>query len=463
MSDRLVIIGGNAAGMSCAAQARRLRGPDDLEIVVVEAGEFASYSSCGIPYWVGGEVDEADALIARTPAAFAEQDIRIRFGTRAERVDLEAATVTVRSRKGDGDGDASGRGGGSGGGPTIGYDQLLIATGATPLRPPIEGLDADGVFGVQTIPDGEAIRGALDKDPKRAVVLGGGYIGLEMAEALVNQGLSVTVVLADPLPMSSLDEDMGERVCAAMTAMGIDVRTGEPVRGIDVESGLARAVVTDAGSYPADLVVLGLGVRPNSDLAGDAGLRIGTTKGIEVDDTMRTLSNENVYAAGDCIQTRNRITGRPVAIALGTHANRQGRVAGTNIGGRPARFEGVLGTAVTKIGDCEIGRTGLSTKEAEEAGFSIETTVIESTVKAGYYPKAGKLAVKLLTEKQTQRMLGGQIVGGPGSAKRIDVLATAIWAQLTAAEFSAVDISYAPPFSPTFDAVVLAARKAAGR
>jgi len=453
VSDRLVIIGGNAAGMSCAAQARRLREPADLEIVVVEAGQWTSYSSCGIPYWVGGEVEDAEALIARTPAAFADQDIQIRFGTQAQAIDLEAATVTVRTD--DGSGDATGT--------TIGYDHLMIATGATPLRPPVEGLDADGVFGVQTIPDGEAIRSALEKDPKRAVVLGGGYIGLEMAEALVNRGLSVTVVLADPLPMSSLDEDMGERVCAAMTAMGIDVRTGEPVRGIDVEGGAARAVVTDGGSYAADLVVLGLGVRPNSDLAGDAGLRIGTTKGIEVDDTMRTLSHESVYAAGDCIQTRHRITGRPVAIALGTHANRQGRVAGTNIGGRPARFEGVLGTAVTKVGDCEVGRTGLSTKEAQEAGFSIETTVIESTVKAGYYPNAGKLAVKLLTEKQTQRMLGGQIVGGPGSAKRIDVLATAIWAQLTAAEFAAVDISYAPPFSPTFDAVVLAARKAAGR
>ncbi|MGI8651534.1 MAG: FAD-dependent oxidoreductase [Geodermatophilaceae bacterium] len=453
MSDRLVIIGGNAAGMSCAAQARRLREPADLEIVVVEAGQWTSYSSCGIPYWVGGEVEDAEALIARTPAAFADQDIQIRFGTQAQAIDLEAATVTVRTD--DGSGDATGT--------TIGYDHLMIATGATPLRPPVEGLDADGVFGVQTIPDGEAIRSALEKDPKRAVVLGGGYIGLEMAEALVNRGLSVTVVLADPLPMSSLDQDMGERVCAAMTAMGIDVRTGEPVRGIDVEGGAARAVVTDGGSYAADLVVLGLGVRPNSDLAGDAGLRIGTTKGIEVDDTMRTLSHESVYAAGDCIQTRHRITGRPVAIALGTHANRQGRVAGTNIGGRPARFEGVLGTAVTKVGDCEVGRTGLSTKEAQEAGFSIQTTVIESTVKAGYYPNAGKLAVKLLTEKQTQRMLGGQIVGGPGSAKRIDVLATAIWAQLTAAEFAAVDISYAPPFSPTFDPVVLAARKAAGR
>jgi NADPH-dependent 2,4-dienoyl-CoA reductase/sulfur reductase-like enzyme len=455
VSERLLIIGGNAAGMSCASQARRLRESSDLEIEVLEAGQWTSYSNCGIPYWVGGEVKDAEEMIARSPAAFADLDISIRLGSRAERIDLTAATVTVRSV--DESSDAKGQT------TTLAYDRLLIATGALPLRPKVEGLDAEGVFGVQTIPDGDAIRRALDEQPKRAVVLGGGYIGLEMAEALVNQGLSVTVVLADPLPMASLDEDMGQRVCAAMTEMGIDVRPGEPVRGIDVEGGLARAVVTDKTSYPADLVVLGLGVRPNSDLAADAGLRIGTTKGIEVDDTMLTSMQEHVYAAGDCVQTRNRITGHPMAIALGTHANRQGRVAGTNIGGRPARFDGVLGTAVTKVGNCEIGRTGLSTKEAEQAGYSIETTVVESTVKAGYYPEAGKLAVKLLTETHTQRMLGGQIVGGPGSAKRIDVLATAIWAQLTAAEFASVDISYAPPFSPVFDAVALAARKAAGR
>jgi len=455
MSERLLIIGGNAAGMSCASQARRLRKSGDLEIEVVETGQWTSYSSCGIPYWVGGEVEEAQALIARSPEAFADLDISIRLGSRAERIDLSAATVTVRSVN-----ESSAV---KGPVTTLDYDRLLIATGALPLRPEVEGLDADGVFGVQTIPDGQAIRRVLERQPKRAVVLGGGYIGLEMAEALVNQGLSVTVVLADPLPMASLDEDMGERVCVAMTAMGIDMRPCEPVRGIDVAGGLARAVVTDEGSYPADLIVLGLGVRPNSDLAADAGLRIGITKGIEVDDTMRTTMQDHVYAAGDCIQTRNRITGHPMAIALGTHANRQGRIAGTNIGGRPARFDGVIGTAVTKIGNCEIGRTGLSTKEAEQAGYSIETTVVESTVKAGYYPEAGRLAVKLLTEKHTQRMLGGQIVGGPGSAKRIDVLATAIWTQLTAAEFASVDISYAPPFSPVFDAVALAARKAAGR
>lgn len=457
MTDRLVVIGGNAAGMSCASQARRLRPAEDLEIVVLEAGQYVSYSSCGIPYWVGDQVEDEDALIARTPQTFAEMDIGVRLGTRAEVIDLDAQTVTVRSTV------RADRGANDGPGRSWGYDRLLIATGAVPLRPPIDGLDAEGVFGVQTIPDGEAIRRALDKQPKRAVVLGGGYIGLEMAEALVNHGLAVTVVLADPLPMASLDEDMGEKVCAAMGSMGIQMRPCEPVRGIEVESGHARAVVTDEGSYPADLVVLGLGVRPNSDMGREAGLRIGTTKGIEVDDTMRASMQQDVYAAGDCIQTRNRITGHPMAIALGTHANRQGRVAGTNIGGRPARFDGVLGTAVTKVGTCEIGRTGLSTKEAERAGFSIETTVVESTVRAGYYPNAGELTVKLLTDKHTQRMLGGQIVGGPGSAKKIDVLATAIWAELTAAEFASVDISYAPPFSPVFDAVVIAARKAAGR
>lgn len=453
--DRLLVIGGNAAGMSCASQARRLRPADELAIEVIEAGQFISYSSCGIPYWVGGEVAESDDLIARTRSEFADRDIGVRLRTRAEKIDLENETVTVRS--------LDETGGETEDTTTLEYDRLLIATGSVPLRPPIEGLDAEGVYGVQTIPDGAAIRRALEKQPTRAVVLGGGYIGLEMAEALVKQGLLVTVVLADPLPMASLDVDMAERVCAAMTSMGITMRPCEPVTGIETEGGRARAVVTDEGSYPADLIVLGLGVRPNSDLAAAAGLRIGTTKGIEVDDTMRTSTHKHVYAAGDCIQVRNRITGHPMAIALGTHANRQGRVAGTNIGGRPARFEGVLGTAVTKVGDCEIGRTGLSTKEAEQAGYSIETTVVESTVQAGYFPDPGSLTVKLLTEKHTQRMLGGQIVGGPGSAKKIDVLATAIWAELTAAEFASVDISYAPPFSPVFDAVVIAARKAAGR
>ncbi len=374
MTQRLVVIGGNAAGMSCASQARRLRPAEDLEIVVLEAAQYVSYSNCGIPYWIGGLVDDADALIARTPEEFAELDIDVRLGSPAESLDLAAQTVTVRSG-GQGDADAD-----DGRGNSWAYDRLLIATGAVPLRPPIDGLTAEGVFGVQSIPDGEAILRALEKQPKRAVVLGGGYIGLEMAEALLNRGLSVTVVLADPLPMATLDPDMGEKVCAAMTFMGIDMRPCEPVRGIDVDSGHARAVVTDLGSYPADLVVLGLGMRPNSDLAREAGLRIGTTKGIEVDDTMRVSMHEHVYAAGDCVQTRNRITGHPMNIALGTHANRQGRVAGTNIGGRPARFDGVLGTAVTKIGNCEIGRTGLSTKEAERAGYSIETTLVDSTV-----------------------------------------------------------------------------------
>lgn len=453
MGERLVVIGGNAAGMSAASQARRLRGPDELSIDVVEATSYTSWSNCGLPYWVGGEVDDSDDLIARTPAEFAERDIVVHTETTATAIDLDNRSITMRPNDSNGNGAER----------TLAYDQLLVATGSVPLRPDVPGLDAEGVFGVSSIPEVAAIRQALADGARRAVVLGGGYIGLEMAEAFLHQGLSVTVVLADPLPMSTLDEDMGQRVCKAMGEMGIEVRPCEPVRAIETDDGRVRAVRTDEGSYPADIVALGLGVRANTDLARAAGLGIGPTGGIEVDDTMRTFGHPEVFAAGDCVQSRNRVNGRPVVVALGTHANRQGRVAGTNIGGQPARFEGVLGTAVTKIGGLEIGRTGLSTKEADAAGFDVETTLIESSVKAGYYPDAGKVAVKLLTEKATQRLIGGQIVGDTGSAKRIDVLATAIWANLTAAEFASVDLSYAPPFSPTFDAVAIAARKAAGR
>jgi NADPH-dependent 2,4-dienoyl-CoA reductase/sulfur reductase-like enzyme len=241
--ERLVVIGGDAAGLSAAAQARRLREPGELEIVVLEQGPDASYSACGIPYWVGDVVSDRDALIAKSPAAFAALDIDLRTGTRAEEIDLTAGTVTVA------------------GGERLGYDRLVVATGGRPARPPVPGLDADGVFGVQRLADGADIRAAIAAGAEQAVVLGGGYIGLEMAEVLQTRGLHVTVVLADPLPMAQLDDDMAELVCKAMGDMGIDVQTEQPVREIELDAdGRARAVVTDAGRYPADLVVLGLGM-----------------------------------------------------------------------------------------------------------------------------------------------------------------------------------------------------------
>jgi NADPH-dependent 2,4-dienoyl-CoA reductase/sulfur reductase-like enzyme len=439
----LVVIGGDAAGLSAAAQARRLRPADDLEIVVLEQGPEISYSACGIPYWIGGLVSDRDSLLARTPAEFAAKDITVRTDTRAEGIDLAAGKVVAA------------------GGERLGYDNLVVATGGRPLRPPVPGLDADGVHGVHRLADGADIRAAISAGAKRAVVLGGGYIGLEMAEVLQTRGLEVTVVLADPLPMAQLDADMGERVCAAMCETGIDVQTDQPVREIEVDAGGAvQAVRTDTGSYPADLVVLGLGMGPEVSLAREAGLQLGATGAIDVRHTQRSSSHPEVFAAGDCSQTFHRLTGEAIHVALGTHANKQGRVAGSVIGGRPARFAGVLGTAMTKVGDLEVARTGLCTTQAEEGGYDFRTEVIEATTTAGYYPGAAPIAIKLITERGSGLLLGAQIVGGPGSGKRIDVFATAIWAQMTAEELAGSDLSYAPPFSPVYDPVVVAARVA---
>ncbi len=440
-TDRLVVIGGDAAGMSAAAQARRLRPEADLDIVVLEQGPDVSYSACGIPYWIGGQVSDRDALIARTSERFEADGITVHTHVRAEAIDLEAGKVAASD------------------GRTYGYDNLLVATGGRPTRPPIPGLDAEGVFGVHRLADGADIRAAIAAGAKKAVVLGGGYIGLEMAEVLLARGLAVTVVLADPLPMGQLDADMGARICAAMGAMGIDVQNDQPVREIEVGAdGVARAVRTDSGSYDADLVVLGLGMGPEASLAREAGLGIGVTGAIDVAATQRSRSHPEVFAAGDCAQTYHRLTGEAVHIALGTHANKQGRVAGSVVGGRAARFAGVLGTAVTKVGDLEIGLTGLSTTAAERAGFACRAETIEATTRAGYYPGAEPIAVKIITEQGSGLLLGAQIVGGPGSGKRIDVLATAIWAGMTAEELAGSDLSYAPPFSPTYDPVLVAAR-----
>ena len=439
--QRLLVIGGDAGGMSAAAQARRL--DDDLEVVVLEQGEDTSFSACGIPYWIGGQVASRDDLVARTPAEHREHGITVHTGTRATGIDLDAGSMTA----------ADGR--------TFGYDTLLVATGGRPARPPIEGLDAAGVFGVHRLDDGEAVRAWIADLPAGApaVVLGGGYIGLEMAEVLQTRGLDVSVVLADPLPMGLLDDDMGERVCEHMVGMGLTVHTDQAVREVLVgEDGVVRGVRTDEGCYEARIVVLGLGMGPETALAEDAGLGIGVTGGIDVDATMRSRSHENVFAAGDCVQTYHRLTGEPVHVALGTHANKQGRVAGSVIAGTPARFAGVLGTAITKVGELEIGRTGLCTTQAEQAGFDFRTDVVEATTRAGYYPGAEDIAVKLISEAGSGQLLGGQVVGGPGSGKRIDVIATAVWARMTAEELAGSDLSYAPPFSPTYDAVAVAAR-----
>jgi NADPH-dependent 2,4-dienoyl-CoA reductase/sulfur reductase-like enzyme len=444
--ERLVVIGADAGGMTAASQARRRRPAEQLDIVAVDRGRHASYSACGIPYWIGGVVDSVDDLVTRTVAEFGKQDIDVRLRHEAVGIDLDRGEVTVRD-----DGRDS----------VLGFDQLVLGTGAVPTHPDIPGIDAPNVFGVQTLDDGEAVRDAIaGAGVRRAVVVGGGYIGLEMAEAFIERGLDVTVVEAGPQPMSTLDADMGALVGDAVEGLGITLHRSERVTAIAVDgSGRATAVVTSEREIPADVIVLGLGVGPNTALARDAGITIGVTGGIVTDMRMRTASHQNVWAAGDCVQTVHRVSQAPVHIALGTHANKQGRVAGINLGGGYATFPGVIGTAVTKICSLEVARTGLRETEAARAGFRFVSTVVESTTRAGYHPGAQPITTKLIAEKRSGRLLGAQIVGREGAAKRIDVLATAVWNEMTVEEISGLDLSYAPPFAPVWDPVLIAARK----
>jgi NADPH-dependent 2,4-dienoyl-CoA reductase/sulfur reductase-like enzyme len=448
LTERLVVVGGDAGGMTAASQARRLRDPDDLEVVAFERGHFTSYSSCGIPYFVGEVVDDLDTLIVRTPEDFAKAGIDARIRHEVVEVDLDATKVRVRDLE-------------AGTEAWEGYDHLLVATGAVPVRPPLPGINSANVFGVQTLDDGVAIKDALERlRPRRAVVVGAGYIGLEMAEALVVNGIDVSMVEAAPQPMTTLDPDMGALVAGAMRDMGIHVYVDEPVEAFEARDGKVAAVVTKNESLPADLVVLGLGARPNSRLAEEAGLEVGErTRGIVVDQRMQT-SVPNVWAAGDVTEKFHRVSREKVAIALGTHANKEGRAAGINIGGGYETFPGVVGTAVSKICDLEVARTGLTEAEAARAGFEYVTATVDSTTRAGYFPGSAQIKTKFVAEKASGRLLGAQIIGREGAAKRIDVCAMALWSEMTVDDMLNVDLSYAPPFSPLWDPVLIAARKA---
>ncbi|MDX2936624.1 flavoprotein oxidoreductase [Streptomyces ipomoeae] len=447
--ERLVVVGGDAAGMSAASQARRLRGPDELEIVAFERGHFTSFSACGIPYWVGGDVTERDRLIARSPEEHRARDIDLRMRTEVVEIDVEGARVRARDVE-------------SGAESWTTYDKLVIATGARPVRPALPGVDAPGVHGVQTLDDGQALLNTLDAtEGRRAVVVGAGYIGVEMAEALINRGYEVTVVNRGSEPMSTLDPDMGRLVHKAMEGLGITMVNDAEVTGFRTgDDGRVRAVVTEDAEYPADVVVLGIGVRPETDLAKAAGLPLGDHGGLLTDLSMRVRGHENIWAGGDCVEVLDLVSGRERHIPLGTHANKHGQIIGANVGGGYATFPGVVGTAVSKVCDLEIARTGLREKDAHRAGLQYVTVTIESTSRAGYYPGAAPMTVKLLAERRTGRLLGLQIVGREGAGKRVDIAAVALTAGMTVEQMTALDLGYAPPFSPVWDPILVAARKA---
>jgi NADPH-dependent 2,4-dienoyl-CoA reductase/sulfur reductase-like enzyme len=442
MAERLVVIGGDAAGMAAASQARRQQ--PYMEIVALERGRWTSYSACGIPYLVAGDVGSHEDLVVRTPEEFRDrQRIDVRMGHEAVGVDLEAGKVEVRDH-------------GRGRTLQLGFDLLHIATGAQPIRPDLPGIDSPFVHGVQTLDDGVHLLAHAERDGcEYVVVVGGGYIGIEMAEAFLRRGMKVTLIEAGQQVMRTMDPDMAAPIAGALRQLGIDVRLG--VQALGFGDG---AVETDAGPLRADLVVLGLGVAPNTGLAADAGITTGVRGAIRVNRRQQT-SAPGVYAAGDCAESYHRVTQRQVHVALGTVANKQGRVAGINLAGGYATFPGVIGTAITKVCAYEVARTGVNEQEAERAGFEWESVKIDSTTRAGYFPGTKPITVKLLAERDTRRVLGAQIVGEEGAAKRIDVLATAITAEMTVDDVIDLDLAYAPPFSGVWDAVHIAARKGA--
>src|SRR4051794_39158742 len=447
MGKRLVVIGGDAAGGSAASQARKRQ--RDLDVVMFERGRATSYWACGIPYWISGAVPDEATLIARTPDQHRAAGIDVRIRTEVVGIDLDRRSVRWRELDGGRQGDEP-------------FDELVYATGSVPIRPRVPGIDAAGVYGVQVLDDGVALRAELDRGSvQRVVVVGGGYIGLEIAEACRVRGLDVTVVDQAATPIRTFDPDIGEFVADAVRDEGVDLVLSDGVAAIDVgDDGRARAVVTASGrELPADLVVLGLGVRPNVGLAEQSGIPLGTSGGIAVDTRMRT-SVDGVWAVGDCVESVHRLSGQRVVVALGTHANKQGRVAGINIGGGYATFPGVIGTAITRVCDLEAARTGLSSAEAEAAGYSFVRAAVDSTTKAGYFPGAAPIRVTMIAERRSGRLLGAQIVGREAAAKRIDALAICIWNEMTVDEVLSLDLSYAPPFSPVWDPVLITARKA---
>jgi NADPH-dependent 2,4-dienoyl-CoA reductase/sulfur reductase-like enzyme len=445
MPERLVVIGGDAAGMTAASQARRMRKADDLEIIVFEQSAYVSFSACGEPYFVGGWVEDFSDLQVRTPEQFQAQGIDARIHHQVTDIDLDARRVTVRH---------------PGGELEVEFDQLLYATGATAIRPPIEGMDLEGVHMLRTLDDAARLRALVTSGIGRAVVVGGGYIGLEVAEAFEHMGIDTTVVTMMPTVLErTLDPDMADLVSDHMKSMGIHVETGFKVECLAGTGGNVAGVGCEDRSFPADLVVLALGSRPQIDLAKDAGIPLGSTGAVAVNDHQRT-GIDGVWAAGDCAEAHHRISGRPVNLHLGTVANKAGRIAGINLGGGDASFPGVLGTAITKVGNLEISSTGLTEFQAAAAGIQAVAATIKSTTAAHYWPGSSPMTVKAIAEKTTGRLLGAQIVGGPGAGKRIDVFATAMWSGLPANELAWTDLSYSPPFSGVWDPVHIAARKA---
>lgn len=439
---KVVIIGGVAGGATAAARIRRL--DEQAEIVMLERSGFISYANCGLPYYIGGVIQDEEALTLQTPQGFWERfriDARVRHEATA--IDPAAKTVTVKNLE-------------TGAVTTEHYDKLLLAPGAHPTRPEVPGLDSQRLFTLRTVEDTLAIRAFVEREkPRTAVLAGGGFIGLELAENLAEMGVQVTIVQRQPQVMAPLDYDMATFLHAHLRQKGITLRLGAAVAGFRQAGETITTLVEGGEDLPADLAILAVGVTPESALAKAAGLTLGARGSIAVNDRMQT-SDPDIYAVGDAVEITHLVSGKKTRIALAGPANKQGRVAADNLCGGDTRYPGAQGSSVIKVCDLTAAVTGLNERAAREAGLDYEKVVLSPMNHAGYYPGGRMMTMKVLYEKGTLRILGAQIVGYEGVDKRVDVIATAMQAGLKVTDLAQLDLAYAPPYASAKDPVNMA-------
>jgi NADPH-dependent 2,4-dienoyl-CoA reductase/sulfur reductase-like enzyme/rhodanese-related sulfurtransferase len=444
---KLLIVGGVAGGASAAARARRLS--EESHIVLFERGPDVSFANCGLPYHLGGEIVEREKLIVTTPERLRTRlGLDVRTGTSVERIDRRAKKLHVRDL-------ASGRE------YEESYDKLILAPGASPLRPPLPGIDLPGIFTLRNLQDMDRIKARMEEGVKRAVVIGAGFIGLELVENFVRKSIAATVVEMQGQVLPPFDREMTTPIAQELASKGVSLLLGQSAAAFEASPEGVVVRLKSGQRLEAHLVVLGVGVRPENRLAVDAGLEVGPRGGIRVDDYLRT-SDPDIFAVGDAIEVKDFVTGNPTQVPLAGPANRQGRIAADNIFGRPVRYRGTQGTAILRVFDRTAAMTGASEKVLKHANRPYRKVYVHPSNHAGYYPGAQAMTLKLLFGPGSGKLLGAQAVGGEGVDKRIDVLAVAIQAGMTVFDLEEMELAYSPQYGSAKDAVNMAGFVAAG-
>jgi NADPH-dependent 2,4-dienoyl-CoA reductase/sulfur reductase-like enzyme/rhodanese-related sulfurtransferase len=436
---KLVIIGGVAGGATAAARARRIS--ETADITLVERGPYVSYANCGLPYFISREITKRSKLLLQTPEGFySRYGVKVLVETEALEIDRQGKRVRVKGPEGE---------------SWLDYDSLILAQGGTPALPPVPGIDAPNVFRLWNVPDMDRIITFIDAyAPKTAVIAGGGFVGMEMAEAFVRRGISTTIVEVLPRVMSTMDPEFGSLIARRVEAHGVSVRTGVGIKSVDSSRGSVE--LSDGSRVPGAIVLVAAGVKAELSLARSAGLSLGSSGGLVVDDHLHT-SDPFIWAAGDMNEVVHKVSGKTVRVPMAGPANRQGRIAASNALGMSMRYSGALGSSVVKIFDAVAAGTGLTETAARAAGFDAASAIVVKDHHASYYPGGRELVLKLVYDRASGRLLGGQALGEEGVEKRIDALAAALHGKMTLEDLAEIDFAYSPPFSSANDPLNIAA------